>query len=77
MKSEFLAAKMRTFRRNGVTLLLACCGEKVHLPDAKKSTFRRKGVIFPIACSSEKVQISKVMLDFACCCLLVVVKYGF
>ena len=45
MKSENLAAKKRTFRRKGVTLLLACCGEKVHLPDAKKSTFRRKRVI--------------------------------
>ena len=68
MKSEYLAAKKRTFRRKGVILLLACCGVKVRLPDAKKCTFRRKGVILTNARSCEKVQISKVMLDFACCC---------
>ena len=63
--SENLAAKKRTFRSKGVILLLACCGEKMRLPDAKKCTFRRKG-----ACSSEKVEISKESLDFVCCLLL-------
>ena len=70
MKSENLAAKKRTFRRKGAILLLACCGQKMQFPDAKKCTFRRKGVILPNARSCEKVQISKVMLDFACCLLL-------
>ena len=59
MKSEYLAAKKRTFRRKGVTLLLACCGEKVQFPDAKKSTFRRKGVIWPTAGCGEKVHIHR------------------
>ena len=68
--SENLWARKRTFRRKGVTLLRACCGVKVRLPDAKKCTFRRKGVILPNARSCEKVQISEVMLDFACCLLL-------
>ena len=59
--SENLAAKKRTFRRKGVILLLACCGEKVHLPDAKKCTYWGKGVILLIACGSEKVHIHRKM----------------
>ena len=56
-------------------LLLACCGEKVHFPDAKKCTFRRKGLILPIACCGEKVHVSKERLDFACFSLLVAMRY--
>ena len=77
MKSENLAAKKRTFRRKGVILHFACCGDKVQFPDAKKHTFRRKGVILPTACCGEKVHIPKETCDFACCCLLAVAKCGF
>ena len=62
-------------------LLLACCGEKMHLPDAKKCTFRRNGVILPTACCGEKnahssensaakkrtFQRNAVILLLACC----------
>ena len=65
-----LAAKKRTFRRRGVILLAALCGEKVHVADAKKCTFGRYGVIFCSACCGKKVHIPVVMLDFACCCCL-------
>ena len=57
--SETLAAKKRTFRRKGVILLLASCGEKVQFPDVKKCTFRRKGVILPTACCGEKMHIHR------------------
>ena len=72
--SENSAAKKRTFRRKGVILHLACCGEKVHFPDAINITFRMKSVILPIACCGEKVHISQVILDFACLLLLLVAK---
>ena len=55
-------------------LLVALCGEKVHLADAKKCTFGRYGVIFSSACCGKKVHIPVERLDFACllaCCLLV------
>ena len=54
-------------------LLVALCGEKLHLPDAKKCTFGGYGVIFPSACCGEKVHSPVESLDFACllaCCLL-------
>ena len=51
-------------------LLVALCGEKVHLADAEKCTLGRYGVIFPSACCGKKVHIPVERLDFACCCLL-------
>ena len=55
-------------------LLVAFCGEKVHMADAKKCTFGRYGVILLSACCGTKVHIPGERLDFACflaCCLLV------
>ena len=53
-------AKKCTFRRNGVILPTACCGEKnAHSSEnsaAKKRTFRKKGVILFLACGGQKVQ---------------------
>ena len=57
--SENSAAKKRTFRRKGVILHFACCGEKVRFPDAKTCTFRGKGVIWPTACCGGKVHIHR------------------
>ena len=51
-------------------LLVALCGEKVHLADAKKCTLGRYGVIFPSACCGKKVHTPGERLDFACCLLL-------
>ena len=70
MKSENLAAKKRTFRRKGLIFLVACCGEKVYIPEAKKCTFLRKGFILRVACCGEKVHIPKEMFDFACCLMV-------
>ena len=64
--SENLSARKRTFRRKGVILLVALCGEKVHLADANKCTFGGYGVIFPSACCGKKVHIPVERLDFAC-----------
>ena len=54
-------AKKCTFRRNGVILPTACCGEKnAHSSEnsaAKKRTFRRNGVILLLACCGEKVHL--------------------
>ena len=72
--SENLAAKKRTFRRKGVILLVALCGEEVHLADAEKCTLGRYGVIFPGACCGKKMHIPLEKLDFAC--LLLVAKCG-
>ena len=52
-------------------LLVALCGEKVHLADAKKCTFGRYGVILSSACCGKKVHIPVERLDFAsllACC---------
>ncbi len=51
-------------------LLVALCGEKVHLADAKKCTFGRFGVIFLSACCGKKVHTRGERLNFACCLLL-------
>ena len=56
-------------------LLVALCGEKVHLADAKKCTLGRYGVIFPSACCGKKVHIPVERLDFACL-LAAVAKCG-
>ena len=55
-------------------LLVALCGEKVHLADANKCTFGRYGVTFPSAYCGKKVHIPVERLDFAC--LLLVAKCG-
>ena len=69
-----------TFRRKGVILLVALCGEKMQFPDAKKCTFRRKGMIFFVRVAAkkctfigefggEKAHIRKERCDFveSCC----------
>ena len=56
-------------------LLVALCGEKVHLADAKKCTFGGYGVNFSSACCGKKVHIPVERLDFACL-LAAVAKCG-